>query len=354
MTRSYSELCDEFQEVFSFPVALKEPPPVSLFTISGFPNHENVWSNVYQYFLGKAKSALNELFLFALQECIPDRDLRLESYTVEREVKTNLGGRIDLVIHDEADKTKAILIENKVYHTVNNNLLDYYNTFAQYADRVLIVLTLDATPVDERFFNVKHIDWINAIRKRLGEYLNRIDAKDLIFLQDFIQHVESFYEKPMEKEAFKFLYNHAAKIEALNQLQREAKTELQDQMLRNLPVPWAPYRTAANSVGVQREDTCLFLFVTTDSLFKEGDHHYILQLWIRGEPFVKKWDTAEALPEIDGIRPQRNSGTKEWILIASKKYPLDLNGLENFGTLIRSHLEGEWEEYAERVLGLLN
>ncbi len=355
--RSYAALCDEFQEVLSYPVVLKEPLPESLFTISGFPNHENVWSNVYQYFLGKAKPPLRQLFLFALEECVPGSDLKMESYVVRREVETQKGGRVDIVIHDDG-KSKAILIENKVYHTLENDLRDYYDSFLDYTERILIVLTLHPVTVDKKYadvkhVNVKHIDWIKAVRKRLGAYVDRIDLKDLVFLQDFIQHVESFYEKPLDMDSFKFLYNYAEKIDALNKLQQAAKDQLQKMMLENLPSPWEQYRTAVNSIAVQRKDTCLVLYVTTDALFRAGDHHYNLQLWIRGESFVKKWAMVTPLPEIEGIKPQLNSGGKEWVFIANKKYSLDIRGLENFGAVIKSHLEGEWERYIEKVLGKL-
>ncbi len=355
---SYAELYDEFQSLLSYPIVLKEPIPDSLFTICGYPSHENVWSNVYQYFLGKAKPPLRQLFLFALEECVTGYDLKMKSYVVRREVETQKGGRVDLVIHDEDGKSKAILIENKVYHTLENDLKDYYDSFFDYTERILIVLTLYPVTVDKKYadvkhINVKHIDWIKAVRKRLGAYVDRIDLKDLVFLQDFIQHVESFYEKPLDMDSFKFLYNYAEKIDALNKLQQAAKDQLQKMMLENLPSPWEQYRTAVNTIAGQRKDTCLVLYVTTDALFRAGDHHYNLQLWIRGESFIKKWATVGPLPEIDGIKPQVNSGGKEWVLIASKKYRLDLSGLENFGMLIRSHLEGEWRGFAESVLASL-
>src|SRR5690606_2066343 len=203
----------------------------------------------------------------------------------------------------EVGQSKAVLIENKVFHTVNNDLADYYNSFAHYAEKMLIVLTLHPTsiptPVGKKYFNVTHIDWINAIRRRLGAYVDRIDVKDMSFLQDFIQHVESFYKKNLDMEAFKFLFDYAAKIEALNQLQQYAKAELIDNITKNLFNGWWEYWCAVASFVVLRNGACLVLYVASDARFPAGDYSYILELWIRGATSVKKWPMVTPLPEIE-------------------------------------------------------
>lgn len=165
LSLSIDDLYERFESVIKYPIALKRPAPLSMLTISGYPNHENVWSNIYQYFLSAHDSGLSRLFLFALQDCIAGRDLNMDSWIDDREVVTEKMGRIDIVIREDREDTgKVILIENKIYHTLENDLDDYYNSFRKYADRTLVVLTLHPTPLKEPFINVTHQQWMAAVK----------------------------------------------------------------------------------------------------------------------------------------------------------------------------------------------
>lgn len=135
------EVADFFRSA-NWPRQVERRP--TFFSIAGFPHYENVLSNVYQFFFSTESShGLGSLFIDALTDVITEGRIQkqtlfnLQRVTVERELSTG-NGRLDLLLHDgpaEGQWKKAstvVLIENKVYHWLANDLDDYWK-FARQA-----------------------------------------------------------------------------------------------------------------------------------------------------------------------------------------------------------------------------
>src|SRR5689334_17813023 len=102
--------------------------PVGFLEIIGQQTKETVNSRLYAYFLDQSVNpAVSELFITALVDLLEQKTKQrcsFTSYTCQTEVVTRKGNRIDLLIEDEASDT-AVVIENKLYHHLMNDLVDY-------------------------------------------------------------------------------------------------------------------------------------------------------------------------------------------------------------------------------------
>ena len=107
------------------------------------------------------------------------------------EIKTKQGNRIDISIFNKAQQ-KAIIIENKIYHHLDNDLSDYWSHY-NYPDtnKIGILLTLKPhgipTEVAGKFVNITHLEWKERILSYktkagldLGQVLETLTIKNSI------------------------------------------------------------------------------------------------------------------------------------------------------------------------------
>ena len=107
--------------------------PKTFLGIAKQPHYENVLSNIYAfYFDVNEVHQFKDLFIKSLLELI-NRSILVKEKTVfetfsEFDVFTEYGikdqKRIDILLQNNE---QAIIIENKVYHHLNNDLNEYYN-----------------------------------------------------------------------------------------------------------------------------------------------------------------------------------------------------------------------------------
>ncbi len=111
----FHQLLDAFK---SLPSRIKDP---TFMEIAGYPHHENVCSNILKFYLQPdASHGLSDLCLKALLSLASVYEPQ-SNVTVEREVTTKTGKRIDLLIQSD---THLIAIENKIYHSAVNPFQD--------------------------------------------------------------------------------------------------------------------------------------------------------------------------------------------------------------------------------------
>jgi hypothetical protein len=119
--RTATSLLDEFKKVSG-----RIARPQTFMEIGGYPHYENVCSNFLAFFFDpEGPHGLSSLFLDALVGAagVEGAEGRLGgNVSVEREVYTDAGNRIDLLIKSES---RAMLIENKIFAAVANPFDDY-------------------------------------------------------------------------------------------------------------------------------------------------------------------------------------------------------------------------------------
>jgi len=186
-----------------------EDRPLTFMEIAGYPHYENVCSNTLAYFLDpEQQHGLGTLVLDALMdvgESDPSNESLGGNLLVQREVYTDAGNRIDILIESD---THAILIENKIFAGVQNPLADYANYLdrrtPQDGAKCKFLLTL--FPTDEGkgygFENLTYATFVDRIRSRLGHHVSKADTRYLTLLLDFLNTLDNLQEGTRMNQGF--------------------------------------------------------------------------------------------------------------------------------------------------------
>ncbi|WP_297575014.1 PD-(D/E)XK nuclease family protein [uncultured Deefgea sp.] len=198
MTNIYNEHYALLSEFDSLPNILGSQ---SIFDIAGYPHYENISSNILAFYLNpNNEHGLGNLFLSSLMSLADGNEHPQDNIQVSREVSTNKGGRLDIVI--ETDNV-VIGIENKIFHHLNNDLADYSATINKWAEQkklysVKIILSIRKEQGSSGFICVTYDEFWSKIRERLGSYVSTSSQKWLLYLVDFMKSIEKLSGGNME------------------------------------------------------------------------------------------------------------------------------------------------------------
>jgi len=202
-------------------------------------HHENVISQIYAYFLNPANNA-NEasIFLEALQELIIDKDgskakIPLINYKVITEdyvSNESTRGKIDILIIDE-ENSSAIIIENKIFHHLNNPLEDYWNNYQfENSNKKGVLLTLENTKIPKEqlnmFVNITHIEWV----EKIIELRKNRDYPNNIYITDFCRTIKNLSKKYKMNELTKFYFENSILVNNAIETLNETKNYVHNQM----------------------------------------------------------------------------------------------------------------------------
>lgn len=186
----------------------------NLIEIAGYPKWENVNSNLLAfYFDEKEEHGFNRLFFNSLIDLYENktgsevqREIFETDFSVDREVSTDKGGRIDLVLKDESFENEdsesaswSIIIENKLFADLYNNLSDYWKSI-QSEFKIGIVLSVNSVEIDKRlekkgilFVNILHKELVEKVKQNLSDYYLESNDMHLLFLKEYMANVNSYY-----------------------------------------------------------------------------------------------------------------------------------------------------------------
>lgn len=237
----FENLIEEFRKIPK--KKLKEETFIS---ICGFPHREKVASNILSFFFDTSREHnMHDLFVRSLIESI---GLLPEDYpsdfSCETEVYTEKGNYIDLLLRNEQIN---IVIENKIYAWLYNDLDDYYKTATEDGKKSPLGVVLSFYPQEEKNQKYRFITYeifFNAIKKNLGFYVQNANKKYLPFLIDFIDNIENLdWSENMDKDFVDFIRKNedeaidfAGKIEDLRKELRNAVksvNQLSEEKIKN-------------------------------------------------------------------------------------------------------------------------
>jgi len=237
----------------------------NFFDISGFPSWENVNSNFLAFYLQENEQHnFKKLFFNSLLDCISikingdrldnktcdckeDQPLIFKKenfdspFSVYREYTTLKGGRIDLLIESESNDSEteakeedqdqkedwAIIIENKIYHELKNDLNDYWNT-VKAKNKIGIVLSQGKTNLEQynlnngiEYITITHKELVNTIESNLSEYFLEADDRHLLFLKEYFLNIKNLYknynpEHIMKEQLIQFHNEHSNIVKLLD------------------------------------------------------------------------------------------------------------------------------------------
>jgi hypothetical protein len=212
----YEQLMEAFQ---ALPGRVERPR--TFMEITRYPHYENVCSNVLAFFMDPAEShGLGTLMLDALTS---EGNITAEgvwsNVSVEREVITHAGNRIDILVTSD---DRAILIENKI----NASVINPFDDYAAYLDatvgdrtkhKLLLTLYPSSGGRDWGFRNLTHEEYVGHIRSLLGNYVSGADTRHLTMFLDFLNTLENLRRGTrMNKEFVEFLARRGDDIERLS------------------------------------------------------------------------------------------------------------------------------------------
>lgn len=198
--------------------------------VAGYPHYENVCSNILAFYFDTTKEhGLADMLLQALMSCLGATRTAtvFETEDVDREVETNEGRRLDIVINAG---DFIVGIENKIWAALYNDLSDYARLLANLAkDEEIpeeniyrVVLTLHPLGSQERaricqigFKNVTYKELILKTRGLVGKYASAADTKFLTYFIDFMQTIEALEGGVTDSAQTKFFRENAARLHEL-------------------------------------------------------------------------------------------------------------------------------------------
>ena len=192
----------------------------NFFEITRFPHLENVISNILSFYLDRsADHNFSDLFVNSLLDILKEKNgyiLNLIDWFVEREVMTQNGNRIDILIKDSSDKenSTAIIIENKIYAGLNNPLEDYLNPSNEINNSIGVLLTLFPIKSD-LYVNITHKEFIEKVFKNIHSYILNADDRHILFLKDYYQNILNLTNIKEMDDFIKFYLKNGKKLDEL-------------------------------------------------------------------------------------------------------------------------------------------
>jgi len=201
------------------------PPPKekTLFSLGGKGYYENPASDLLAFFLKPdGEHGFKDLFLKTFLECmeVDFADLGMADVAVSREEPTKEGNRIDLVVQCP---DWVLLIENKVYHVLNNPLNSYEAYGRDLPGGKNLLMGILSPQGDSPPTNWKHVsykDYCAKLRLRLlEEFFDHAYSKWVVFAREFILHFENeLYQATMNDKQADYVEQHAEQIEQAKKL----------------------------------------------------------------------------------------------------------------------------------------
>lgn len=364
---------DDLEEILDYTVQETEKSEPNIFRIAGFPHYEDVLSNIYAFYFDKTEShGLDFLFMRSLLNLISRKKrngveesaFEAIDYKVIREAISTKKGAIDLVIRD-LDDSNSIIIENKVYAGLYNDLEDYYST-SKASNKIGVVMSLEeidlsrqSNEIQKNFVNITHLEFMTEVNNNLEDYERGVNAKFLIYLNDLYQNIcDMSKTEPEISENVKFYLKNADKINQLVGIKREAEQYFYDSVTPILGENnWESPRLNIETVGFKDSSGCIVGYIYFNQYFSK-EKKLKFEFWIKGVESVNNWNKGRyeefqkkcpnLSPEIEF--PQQSEG-KEWKMIAIRT--IDVGDGLNFVGLINNELSTTWKKVREVIKPLI-
>ena len=341
------------------------PTETGFFEISGTASCEAVNSRVYAWFLDREENpqlaplfldALLRVALAKLGDASATKRVTLEEYECSLEVTTASGKRIDILL-DDTEAQSAVIIENKLYSSVHNDLVDYWNHISYSEDQKLgVLLTLHPTRVPDsvksRFVNVTHLEWIEAVESKgipVGLSLYTYGL-----LTDFFNTMRTQSTSKSMNDQARFFFDHPTQvvrakdcfIQAVGYIYGELNEVAQQLGLsleynRRQPFEKGYYCYLKNP----KNGDAVFYTICCDGLFS-SEHpaiDIIIELQSNAIHHVGLLDRAlKDNPASNALRPSSKIIGGYYVHYRAKTFSIELNNIDSFKELITQLIRDEF------------
>lgn len=240
-----------FEELFKKGIPEIVEKKRTFFDISKMPHRETVISNWYYYFFNTLEEhKQGNLFLQSLLKIYNKRcnsNFELNEFFVQTEVYTKKGNRIDIVISGKGnDYDKFIIIENKVYHLLNNDLDDYWDNFkCENEKKIGVVLSLKRLKIKQgvcsNFINILHSEVLNEVKANFDKI--SLCQKQIFYFESFYEALNNLSKELNMNSQTKFYFDNCISVNKIAESKEEAKRYIQNQL-----------EIVAENIGCKRSD----------------------------------------------------------------------------------------------------
>lgn len=351
----------ELLQLLSLDIPKTDKREIGFLEISGMAHYENVNSRIYAYFLDSSNhQSLSNVFLYALLELIYEktsRSFEMENFNVLTEEPTSLGNRIDIALRNDIEK-KAILIENKIYHILNNDLKDYWDHY-KYDDLNKVGVLLTLYPYrdyehSDKFINITHLEWIKKI-KTIG-LPSGIPDKFYTYLNDFFRTIEYLTNTSHMNEQTKFYFEHTQKILLAKQISDEANRFLVDQMeVLAHKLGWETYGSGIGWRNIWDKKNNLDTFYTIWYMpLINGEYKVFVIIELYREDLKQESHLHEMLkgdPLYDKMI--RGYGERTFQQFATREYTLTISDIERLADKLFEIIQSDFKPVMDKILNQL-
>lgn len=333
---------------------------VGFLEIIGKQHHENINSALYAHFLNCGNPELQALFLDSLLYLIhekTDKKLNFSNYKVTTEAITPKG-RIDILIEDYYNQT-AIIIENKIYHYLDNDLEDYWR-FSRFNDdkKAGILLTLYPHEIPEevsdKFINITHIEWINQVKEQYCNIDLSLVGNYKIYLEDFINTIENLTKTNTMNEAVKFYFHNAPQVIKASETLREAHLYMNNQLeLIANKIGWQTFGSDLNWRNFWDEENHLdtYLTIVTENIVKGNGLNFTLILELNRKDKDSEKTITEKFKDHYQFQGKHKGEVKsKYVHFLCKNYDITMEDLESFSDVVVQKIR---EDFAEITVDII-
>lgn len=237
----------QLKELIDAIKALPKPevPEPTIFSIGGRGYFENPTTDILAFFCNSEEvHGLNQLVNEALFDvvCKIASDNKIHNITdfhstsePQREVPTNNGARIDLLIEGNE---WVMVIENKIFHNQNNPFKDYEDYITsdkddKFKDKIpiFILLSPDGT-APQGWLPISYAEFLSSLKSKLADaFINQPLNKWIVLLREFILHMESIVSEPnIALETKNFILSHLAEIKEVENVKNKTIKAYQNEL----------------------------------------------------------------------------------------------------------------------------
>ncbi len=332
---------------------------IGFLEIIGKQHHENINSTIYAHFINCGHDVVRNLFVESLCEIVSERSgkiLNLKLALAQTEVYTG-NGRIDILISDQGNQN-AIIIENKIYHFLGNELIDYWQHVKQPDDKkVGVLLTLYPHEIPEnvsgKFINVTHIEWIKMVKNRLKPEI--LPYKYAVYISDFISTIENLTGDYPMNESVKFYFQHAGQILAANQAMRQTHDFINNQFeIIAKRIGWTTYGGLMDwrNFWDERNKLDTYLTIIVKDLLK-GKLCFTLILELGERDIVYSDKLRNELKACLKTGMYWGKHEVNYIHLICKNYEIELEDLEHFADFAERKIREDFAELTHKAIKCL-
>lgn len=354
--KSEKELADlhAFFEEYTVPHSKRS---AGFLEIIGKQYHENINSALYAHFINSGNEEVKRLFLNTLLEIVKRKSRKTFNFVnANAQTEVNTGkGRIDILISN-SHGNERILIENKIRHWLNNDLIDYWQSVeTTESKKVGLLLTLHPHKIPDyvlgKYFNITHLEWLTLVKNQMIP--NKLPENYRVYISDFISTIEQLSTSYTMNEAARFYFQHTKQVLKAQATIEQAHTFINNQVqliadtigwqVSGGSIDWRNIRDGHNNL-----DT--FLTIITHDLIK-GEKTFTLILELSG----KDMERAEELKNHLAGHPQfmdkkLGPSGEAFVHLCSKYYTITDEELEDFAGLVIRKIRKDFADMTVKAI----